>query len=61
MDRGEKRETLYIENLAAFSIFRGRFRGRCWRHNGGESSLKFRVQDALGHVQPRTPCSVFQV
>jgi hypothetical protein len=31
MDRVPFRETLYIENPAAFSKFRGPFRGRCWR------------------------------
>jgi hypothetical protein len=31
MDRGPFRKTLYIENPAASSKFRGPFRGRCWR------------------------------
>jgi hypothetical protein len=31
MDRGPFRETLYIENPAASSKFRGLFRVRCWR------------------------------
>jgi hypothetical protein len=31
MDRRPFRETLYIENLAASSKFRGPFIGHCWR------------------------------
>jgi hypothetical protein len=39
------REKLYI--------FRERFRGRCWRHKRGKSSLKFRVVDDLEDLLER--------
>lgn len=39
MNRGEERETLYIEDREIPSIFRVSFRRQCWRDRGGKSSL----------------------
>jgi hypothetical protein len=39
IDRGEERETLYIEDPTASSKFRGPFRRRCWVRRECESSL----------------------
>jgi hypothetical protein len=46
MDRGEVRETLYIDDPTVSSKFIEPFKVRCWGCVEDEkSSLKFRVQD----------------